>query len=366
MPLSLFTSRQLISVITDDRIAKMPTYFLDNFFAGNEFYSTAQQIAFEEVPSNQIIAPYALPNEEGRPINFREGTEIKSFAPAYIKVKDALRATDAFVRQPGELIPGGITGSYLTPAQRMANETARILTLHSQAIDRNFDFMAAQAVINARAVINYGPDSKTPSVVLDFGRDPAHTVIKGNGDHWGDSGVSLRDDLRKWMYTMQMAFGGGTPTLMLIGTQVSQYIQKALLDGGELNGLMSNQFYGSTGVNLTRDIVVSGDWASPARSLGYITGGLEVVEYSGNWVDPTTKTLKPILDPRDIVLISPNFSGFQCFGAIYDTKQGLFAQKKFPKMWDEEDPSATYIMTQSAPLMVPTNVNSTFHARVLG
>lgn len=365
MALSPYTSRQLISVLTDDRIAQMPTYWLDKFFSGGAFYSTAQQIAFEEVPSSQVIAPYVTPNEQGRPINFREGSQIKSFQPAYIKVKDALRATDAFVRQPGELIPGGITGSYLSPQQRMANEVARILTLHSQAIDRNFDYMAAQAVINAKAVVDYGPGAKTPSVTLDYGRDADHTVIKGNGDHWGDSGVKLRDDLRKWSYTMEMSFGGGTPTIMMVGSQVSLYIQQAL-DDGELKGLMSNQFYGNTGVNLNRDIVTGGDWKYPAKSLGFISNNLEVIQYTGQWVDPITKALKPILDPRDIVLISPNFTGMKCFGAIADIDSNLQLTDKFPKMWPEPDPSAQYIMTQSAPLMVPTNVNSTFHARVLG
>ena len=37
----------------------------------------------------------------------------------------------------------------------------------------------------------------------------------------------------------------------------------------------------------------------------------------------------------------------------------------FPKMWDEDDPSATILMTQSAPLMVPVNPNNTLRARVL-
>lgn len=365
MALAPFTTRQLMAVLHDDRIASMPTYWLDTFFNSNALYSTAEEIAFEEVPSNRVIAPFVLPNEQGRPINYREGSKIRAFAPAYVKPKDALRATDAFVRQPGELIPGGITGNYLTPAQRWANETARILTLHSKAIDGTFDYLAAQAVINAKAVINYGPDAKTPSVVLDFGRDADQTVIKGSGEHWGDAGVKIREDLRNYIGIMEDADGGGTPTKMIVGTQVGQYIQQALEDGGELKGYMSNQFYGNTGVNLTRDIVTTGGWNNPAKSLGFITGGLEVIQYSGKWVDPETKQTKPILDPRDIVLISPNFEGFKCFGAIADAKQGLFATDKFAKMWEEEDPSKMYIMTQSAPLMVPTNVNSTFHARVL-
>jgi hypothetical protein len=36
----------------------------------------------------------------------------------------------------------------------------------------------------------------------------------------------------------------------------------------------------------------------------------------------------------------------------------------FPKMWRENDPSAEFVMTQSAPLMVPLRPNSTFRIRV--
>ena len=37
----------------------------------------------------------------------------------------------------------------------------------------------------------------------------------------------------------------------------------------------------------------------------------------------------------------------------------------FPKMWDQEDPSVTFLMTQSAPLPVPVNINNTLRARVV-
>ncbi|MGD9545035.1 MAG: major capsid protein, partial [Methylocystis sp.] len=41
--------------------------------------------------------------------------------------------------------------------------------------------------------------------------------------------------------------------------------------------------------------------------------------------------------------------GIRTYGAILDRKV-LQALSRFPKVWDEEDPSVTYTMTQSAPL----------------
>ena len=73
----------------------------------------------------------------------------------------------------------------------------------------------------------------------------------------------------------------------------------------------------------------------------------------------------PFMSSKDIVLTGPNVMGVRAFGAIMDAKAGLRALPKFPKMWEEEDPSAVMVMTQSAPLMIPVNPNNTLKATVL-
>ena len=71
------------------------------------------------------------------------------------------------------------------------------------------------------------------------------------------------------------------------------------------------------------------------------------------------------MDPRDALLISPSVDGIQAFGAILDGAANLQVYDIFVKMWDQEDPSARFIMSQSAPLMIPQNPNCTFRARVV-
>ena len=63
--------------------------------------------------------------------------------------------------------------------------------------------------------------------------------------------------------------------------------------------------------------------------------------------------------------LGQNVMGVKAFGAILDKKASFQPLPIFPKMWDEDDPSATILMTQSAPLMVPINPNNTFRARVV-
>ena len=55
----------------------------------------------------------------------------------------------------------------------------------------------------------------------------------------------------------------------------------------------------------------------------------------------------------------------KAFGAILDNAANLEVADIFTKMWDQEDPSARFIMSQSAPLMIPTNPNCTARVRVV-
>ena len=71
------------------------------------------------------------------------------------------------------------------------------------------------------------------------------------------------------------------------------------------------------------------------------------------------------MDPRDALFVSPAVEGIQAFGAILDSAANLEVADVFSKMWDQPDPSARFIMSQSAPLMIPVNPNCTAKVRVV-
>jgi hypothetical protein len=66
-----------------------------------------------------------------------------------------------------------------------------------------------------------------------------------------------------------------------------------------------------------------------------------------------------------VVGVAPGTDGVRCFGAIMDIQANMQANDMFPKQWDENDPSVSYTMTQSAPLMVPLRPNTTFKMKVV-
>jgi hypothetical protein len=59
-----------------------------------------------------------------------------------------------------------------------------------------------------------------------------------------------------------------------------------------------------------------------------------------------------------------DLGGVQAFGAIMD-EEVLIATEFYPSSWVEKNPSARFIMTQSAPLVVPTRPNNIFPMSVL-
>ena len=72
------------------------------------------------------------------------------------------------------------------------------------------------------------------------------------------------------------------------------------------------------------------------------------------------REIVPTLGRFDLLLTDPPYGLGDKWtgGGTWQHHAGLYAQAK---MWDQEDPSLSYTMTQSAPLMVPTNIDNSFH-----
>ena len=66
-----------------------------------------------------------------------------------------------------------------------------------------------------------------------------------------------------------------------------------------------------------------------------------------------------LLEQKSVVGVS-DIEGVQCYGAIKDFDAQLRPLTYFQKMWRNEDPSVEYILTQSAPLMVPKKPDASF------
>lgn len=360
MTLDLYTPLQLYSVMFDPRLTISTSQWLDRFFP-NRFQSTQEEIAFSKITGQRRIAPFMIPNAPGKPIYRREGETIQSFKPAYTKPKDAVRPSEMIQLQPGEIAR---RVGLMTPEARYNAEVVKIVQFHRGAIQRLWDYMAAKVLLDGSLTIPYYGDNGivTNRVTLDFGRAAGHTITLGGGARWGDMGVSIFGNIQTWIDTMANADFGGSATDLILGSSAAA----PFLADDEITEKMKNDYINVTGVDISRGLIRT-DPMNPFTYLGTLGTGLRVWRYAG----PGSKfqnddgTYTNIMDPRDALLISPQVDGIQAFGAILDGAASLQVYDIFVKMWDQEDPSARFIMSQSAPLMIPQNPNCTFRARVV-
>lgn len=334
------------------------SYWLDLCFGGREVTSEEENIDLEKVFTTRRIAPFVSPFSQGRPIYSRRSEAVR-FRPAYIKVKDPVTAARMIRKRPGELLSKAPND----PMARYDATIADIARTHLEAIKRTWEWLAARAVIDGKVEIE---DQDGNQYLIDFRRAESNTIVLPAGARWGDSGVSIVDSIESMRALVRKpvdalgnrsGFSGGRVNRITIGAAVWDKIRRndELKEQLDLNTRGTNADF-LTGIRQMSDIEYVGD-------LG---PDLPCFVYTASYEDYKTNTEVPYMSEKDIVMTGPALEGVRCFGAILDKRADLMPLPVFPKMWDEEDPSATQFMTQSAPLMVPLNANASLKATVVG
>ena len=312
-----------------------------------------EDIAFDRVSNDyRRLAPFVAPNVQGR-VQGRSGYDTVSFKPAYVKPKDVVDPSMDIVRQAGEALG---TGS-LSNAQRRDAVIAEILRQHrSKLVNRN-EWLAARAIIDGQVTIA-GDDY--PAVTVNFRRHSSLSYTLAGGALWSAGTATPLLDIKAAKLNADARSGVRITKLVLGGDAWDLFANHANVN---LKEMMNNNYGGmDTKVSLMRD-----GWEGQ-EYMGIIQGlnGAGRIEA---WVD-TSKYVDEngveqfFLDQKTVVGISGAVEGVRCFGAIRDVKAGLQAREVFTKMWENEDPSVEYIMSQSAPLMVPKRPNATFKIKV--
>lgn len=340
---SLYDTNTLLGVM--QRLEPPSNYWLNLCFP-SEMTFDDEFIDFEKLSKTRKLAPFVAPSAQGRPI-YSQGSTLLRFAPAYVKPKDTVAANRQLRRKPGELL----SATPMSPAQRMNAVVADILRDHRDAIDRREEWMAAQAIINGQVTV---VDQDYPERVVNFQRAANHTVVLTGGNVWSPTS-DIVGDIETWRTRVRRAVFGGPTNRLTVGTDVWDVMRKN--DG--LKKLLDTQVRGTdanfrTGIREGMDV----------EFIGRLSGTLDLYVYS-DYYQSDDGTVVPFMSSKDVVLTGPGVQGVRAYGAILDKRAGLKAQRIFSKLWDQEDPSATFVMSQSAPLPVPVNPNCTLKATVL-
>lgn len=305
-----------------------------------------QDIFFDVVNEDyRRLAPLVVPNVQGRNMTLG-GYSSLSFKPAYVKPKHPIDPNMVIERRAGETLG---TGSMSLEQRRLA-VIAELTRMHDVMLTNRNNWLAARALIDGSVTLS-GEDY--PSTTVNFQRHASLTYTLAGAAKWSANTGTPLTDLRVGRVNANNR-AGARITKFVFGADAWNFFEARV----DLKAMMDRNYGGLSG------------------EVQRLYDGYEGVEYMGNmsgslgggrmefWID-TSKYVDEngseqfFLDQKTVVGLA-DIEGVRCFGAIKDFDAGLRAIERFPKMWRENDPSVEFLLTQSAPLMVPKAPNRSF------
>jgi hypothetical protein len=343
MAMDVIETHDLIKIV-ETRKPKS-SYWLDLCFPTVHTFNT-EYVDFDLVDNARRLAPFVAPTVQGQPMVHR-GHSVRKFKPAYIKPKDPVDPGRILKRRAGELFGG----AQLTPAQRHDAIVADILFTHVDGIERRWEWMAAKAVIDGAVTIS---GENYPTVQLAFGRHASNTKTLTGTALWTDTVNSKPLDAIDAWNTEMMDRCGYPITRLTMGPMAFS----AFINHPQVKEMLDVRRGGTTTFEIG-----PGD-GQPVQYRGTLkSANIDIYVYSDKYED-NLGVAQDFLNTNDVVATNAAVDGVRAFGAIMDKKANWQAVPIFSKMWEQEDPSGLFVMSQSAPLMIPSRPNASMKITV--
>ena len=350
--IDIFDTRTMLEAIEQ---MKRPGRFLrDTFFPGFRQFDTAT-VDVDIVKGKRRLAPYVNPLAEGKVVE-RRGFTTNTLKPGYIKPKMATTAGDLLKRQPGEVLYQGGLGIEGRAAQQLGNDLAELLDM----IDRREEWNAAQALNTGAVAMTLIGESGDQEVSIDFQMAATHKVTLAGPDLWSDAGSDPIGDLSAWSRLCRQD-SGLTPTDVVMGVDACQ----AFLNHADVQKKldMRQVDMGAIKPELLEDgVTYIGRLKAPGLQI-------DVWTYDEWYYDEATQTEISMVPADKVWIGSRRAQNSKLYAVIQDMEAiegGIAAAvQRFPKSWVTKDPSARWLMIQSAPLMALNQPDAFVSAKVL-
>lgn len=302
-------------------------FLLSMFFPEVITFET-KSIDIDVIASDTGLAPFVSPMVSGK-ADVSSGYTTRKFEPAYLKPKNVVDPERVLMRRAGEAIGGN-----LTAGARHDALIADILDEQRKRIMRRLEWMAAQAMLTGKVVVS-GEDYKT--VEVDFGRAAGNTITLAGLNVWTDTAnAKPLEQIESWNAIAEAPI---TDLVMDALSWSNLYKFQAVKD------LLDSRRGSTTTLELGPD---NSKWVSFKGTLGAVN----IWVYSGYYTD-AAGAKQNFIPANTVIAASSAVEGVRAFGAILDGAAGYRAMEIFPKSWINEDPAVEFVMSQSAPLMVP-------------
>ena len=329
---NLFETRQLVQQV--NQIYPVGS-FLTNTFFKNVQNPTAEHIDITIKKGKRRLAPFVSPKVGGKVITAM-GKTVSTYKPGYIKDKRV------FDYEDGAQVANVFYADNMTPQQRLALRISEAMADQVDMISRRIELMVAQAVTTGSvSIVGEGIDE-----VVDFGMSGTHKVTLTGTALWTDAGSDPRANMKAWRLLLQKD-SGIAPNIMIGGVDaINAYVNHAkvkdTLDTRRIDMGMINPSILPGGVIY----------------YGYDKEiGLDIYSYNEWYFDEDTGLDVALMPVDKVILASTQAETVLAHGMIKDL-QAMYATRYFTKSWEVEDPSTRYLLTQSAPLPILTQVDA--------
>ncbi len=338
--IDMFNTRTMLQAL--EQMLPPKSFLLDLFFTKSNT-STTKTVDIDIIKGKRRMAPFVNPMHEGKVVA-RTGYVTRSFEPPYVKPKMPFSGADILKRQAGEIIYQGNS----SPDQRARVQLGKDLLELMGMVKRREEWMAAKALTTGKvAVVGEGVNAE-----VDFLLAASHLVTLVGNALWSDyTNSDPVTNLRTWKLLCAQD-SGVMPTVAIFGTDVIKH----WLANPKVSALLDKTKIALGQINPK-------DLPNGATYWGNVEG-LDIYTYAEWYIDDADGVEKPMIPVDRVVLGSPAAETVRQYGAIQDLK-ATAAVPYFPKSWETEDPSVRWIMLQSAPLPVPTQIDAFFSAKAV-
>lgn len=342
--IDMFNTRTMMRMLEQLKPAK--TWLRDTIFNVATTH-TSEYIDIDVQKGSRRIAVYVHPLHEGKMVD-REGFKTFSYKAPYTKEKMVTTAQLYLNRQAGNTI---YTGGE-TPTSRAQQQLGKDLRSLNQRIDRLEEVQAAEAIQTGKVTcIGEGINQ-----IVDYQMSATHLPVLTGTDKWSDhTNSDPNADLSNWSLLIQQD-SGLVPNRAIMGIDAAQdYLRNdKVLKDLDTRRLQAGQI--DVTALAENGVQFLGDVRRPGLTV-------ELYTYVEWYYDVVAKVEKPLINPDKVIFYNTGARAERHYGAIEDL-DALSVTARFAKSWTTKDPSARWVMVQSAPLTAPHQIDAFLTATV--
>lgn len=349
----VFETREMIEALNEQFAPK--SFLLNTYFPRIETHDTSA-IDIDIIKGKRRLAPFVSPRAKGRIVK-RDGRRLRTYRPPYLKPKRTTDAEQALKRTAGEPLYAG----QRTPMDRAMEILAQDLSDLTMTIERREEWMAAQALFTGKIVVqgvtDDGDDATVVDDEIDFQMAASHQITLTGNALWTDTANSTPlTNLRTWKRLIAQDSG--------LSARVAVFGQNAMtafLDHPKVKDSLDTR-------RIDRGLIDPMELPDGVTYWGYLKDpGCDVYTYD-EWYLDDLGAEQPMVPVDKIILGATNARAIRHYGAIQDldaVDDGMVETRWYPKSWVTKDPSVRNILVQSAPMVVPHQVDGFLFAKTV-